>query len=101
MVTRAGGGSVNDAVACRVPFVCVDEPGQAQVREILDACVERKLTRSIPWDRFLKDPVGTARSQWEDESNRLKNHDLTTRLRAIPNQAEKVIVEAVRLLLDR
>lgn len=39
LVTRAGGGTVNDTVACRVPFVCVREPTQSQTEAILKVCL--------------------------------------------------------------
>lgn len=100
MLTRAGGGSVNDTVAGRVPFACVDEPGQAQVRAILHACLESNLTRSISWNTFRDDPVRVALSQWAGESACRENGELATRLRGIPCHGEKSIVEAICLVLD-
>ncbi len=93
MVGRAGGGSVNDAVACRIPFVCVEELGQTQVELILKACEAKKLTRRIRWRRFQREPVQVARSQWEKKSNRLENRQFVMRLREIPSQTEKWLVQ--------
>ena len=47
LVTRAGGGTVNDAIACRTPFVCVPERSQSQVEATLAACARRGLTRMV------------------------------------------------------
>jgi len=57
IVGRAGGGTVNDAVACGTPLVCVDEPGQPQVRAILEACVARGIARALPWGVFSRNPA--------------------------------------------
>ena len=85
MVTRAGGGSVNDAVACRVPFVCVEEPGHAQVMAILDACEARGLTRRIGWSSFSAAAILDA---WRSAHG-------TDVLRAVPNGAERTVAAAI------
>lgn len=38
VITRAGGGIANDAIACRVPFVCFEEKGHRQVEMIREHC---------------------------------------------------------------
>jgi hypothetical protein len=95
MLTRAGGGSVNDAVACRVPFACVEEPGQSQIEEILRACRAAGLTRRIPREEFDADPAGVARRQWEDAALAAENREFARRMEGIPRGAEGAIVEEV------
>ena len=59
IVTRAGGGTVNDALASNTPFVCVEEP-QVQVILIERECLKRGMIPDIPETRlvnFKKDPV--------------------------------------------
>ncbi len=43
VVTRAGGGTVSDAVAHRVPLLLVEEPGMWQVEQIRQACTRSGL----------------------------------------------------------
>ncbi len=57
VITRAGGGIVNDSIACRVPFVCVEEPGHEQVEMIRKTCMEQGLTRTIENKRFTKESI--------------------------------------------
>lgn len=60
VVTRAGGGTVNDAVATRTPFVCVQEPF-VQVELIRRECLRRGLAPDMPEmaiARFRQDPIG-------------------------------------------
>jgi hypothetical protein len=69
IVSRAGGGTVNDALACHVPLVCVEEPGQEQVALILRGLEERRLARRVAWDAFVADPARVCRAQWEQAGN--------------------------------
>jgi hypothetical protein len=96
MVTRAGGGSVNDAVACRVPFVCVREPTQSQVEEILRSCVERGLTRAIEPEDFEQKPREVILQQYKMIA---ENRDIVTEMRDIPCQGEQAVAQAVLALL--
>jgi len=57
IITRAGGGIVNDAIACRVPFVCVEEPGHWQVEMIRQRCEREGLTRTIRINDFRKGDI--------------------------------------------
>jgi hypothetical protein len=60
VVTRAGGGTVNDCLACKVPFVCVEER-QWQVQLIERECKAMGLIpalRETSLDEFRKDPAG-------------------------------------------
>ena len=52
VITRAGGGIVNDAIACRVPLVCVEEPNHLQVEMIRENCEKEGLTRTIRVNNF-------------------------------------------------
>lgn len=65
LITRAGGGSANDSVACRVPLVCVEESSQSQVEAILKACEEKNLTRRIPWQEFEDDPKSAILAEYD------------------------------------
>jgi predicted glycosyltransferase len=59
VVTRAGGGTVNDCLASQTPFVCVEEP-QWQVRLIERECKALGLIPDLPetsWPLFQQDPV--------------------------------------------
>lgn len=56
IVTRAGGGTVNDALAAGVEFVFVEEP-QVQVKLIERACAALGLTAAAaPLEEFRQDP---------------------------------------------
>jgi UDP-N-acetylglucosamine:LPS N-acetylglucosamine transferase len=57
IITRAGGGIANDAIACRVPFVCVEEPGHWQVEMIRKNCEREGLTRTIPIEEFRRGDI--------------------------------------------
>jgi hypothetical protein len=86
LVTRAGGGTVNDAIACRTPCICVHERSQSQVEATLVACVRRGLTRAVDCAALAADPLGAILA----EVNRAgDNRKMTSAMRAIPNRAEK------------
>jgi hypothetical protein len=57
IITRAGGGVANDAIACHVPFVSVEEPGHWQVEMIRKNCEREGLTRTIPIDLFRRGDI--------------------------------------------
>ena len=58
IITRAGGGIVNDAIACRTPFVCVEEPNHLQVEMIRQNCEKVRLTRTIRLGEFRERAIG-------------------------------------------
>jgi hypothetical protein len=58
VITRAGGGIANDAIACRTPFVCVEEPNHLQVEMIRQNCGKERLTRTIRMREFSERPIG-------------------------------------------
>ncbi|MGB9606154.1 MAG: hypothetical protein ACPL88_09810, partial [Bryobacteraceae bacterium] len=67
LCTRAGGGTVNDALAFRVPMVLVEEPGHAQVEAIRESCEQMGLCRSTRWEEFL----ARGRALWEGAGSAL------------------------------
>lgn len=92
LVTRAGGGTVNDAIACRTPFVCVRERSQSQVEATLAACVRRGLTRVVDGIALEADPLRTILA----EAGRVRdNQRMTVTLREIPNHAEKKLAREI------
>ncbi len=59
VITRAGGGTVNDCLASQTSFICVEEP-QWQVRLIERECKALHLIPDLPetsWPIFKEDPV--------------------------------------------
>jgi hypothetical protein len=93
LVTRAGGGSVNDAVACRVPFVCVREPTQSQVEEILRKCEEMELTRAIEPKDFEERPTNVILEHYEMTK---ANDYIKENMREIPCQGEQRIAREIQ-----
>jgi hypothetical protein len=92
VVTRAGGGVVNDAVACRVPLACLPETSHPQVQAILEACLAQGLTRSADPAGFALDPVGTVL----EEAERVEaNRTLSERMHSIPICGEAEVARAV------
>jgi hypothetical protein len=86
LVTRAGGGTVNDAVACRTPFVCVREHSQSQVEATLAACVRRGLTRVVDNTALEADPLRAILAELDRVRD---NRKLVAAMREIPNHEEK------------
>ncbi|MBN1284926.1 MAG: hypothetical protein JXB47_05990 [Anaerolineae bacterium] len=52
ILTRAGGGTVNNAIAFRVPLMLVEEPGMWQVEQIRRACLTRHIAQGVTFDEF-------------------------------------------------
>jgi hypothetical protein len=57
VISRAGGGTVNDAIATRVPVLLVEEPGHWQVEAIRQSAVAMGLARSVPLDHLRRAPA--------------------------------------------
>lgn len=55
-LTRAGGGTVADCLACGVPMVLVEEPGMWQVEQIRLRCQELGFARTVSLDTFRTRP---------------------------------------------
>jgi len=92
LVTRAGGGTVNDAVACRTPFVCVRERSQSQVEATLAACVRRGLTRVVDSAALEADSL---RAILAEVDRARDNRKMAAVMREIPNHAEKALARKV------
>jgi hypothetical protein len=58
VVSRAGGATVNDAIACGVPLLLVPEPGHWQVEAIHQAVIDQGYGLPLPHAEFVNDPVG-------------------------------------------
>jgi hypothetical protein len=93
LVTRAGGGTVNDAVACRVPFVCVEEPTQPQVQAIMNACIARGFTRSIAPGDFEKHPLPVI---LEEFHKTVENESIIAAMSRVPNRGEIELIDKIR-----
>ncbi len=94
MLTRAGGGSVNDAVACRVAFVCVPEPAQPQVEAVLSECLRRGLTPEPLTDACGEHLLDGLIRTWR--ANRELYATCAGRMRRIPRRGERTIAAALR-----
>jgi hypothetical protein len=92
LVTRAGGGTVNDAVACHTPFVCVREPSQSQVEAILATCVQRELTRVVNSAALEANPLRTILAEMDRARD---NRKMVAAMEKIPNRAEKTLVKEI------
>ncbi|MEZ5352718.1 MAG: glycosyltransferase [Bryobacteraceae bacterium] len=57
VVTRAGGGTVSDAIAHRVPLLLVEEAGQWQVEQIRHRAHTLGLARTVSLDFFRRQPL--------------------------------------------
>jgi len=85
MLTRAGGGTVNDALANGVPLVLVEEPGMWQVEQIRQAC----LSMGIAEGATLKDLRESPRACVESADGGLRKLEKQReRILAIPNHGE-------------
>lgn len=56
VLTRAGGGTVNDAIACAVPLVLVEEPGMWQVEQIRQSCLRMGIAEGVSLSEFQRRP---------------------------------------------
>lgn len=79
VVSRAGGATVNDCLACAVPMLLVPEPGHWQVEAIRTAAVDEGFAVPLPYSDFVRDPVGALDSRivplmslWSHMNQRMK-----------------------------
>lgn len=92
MLTRAGGGTVNDALANGVPLVLVEEPGMWQVEQIRQSCLRMSIAEGVTLKDFRESP----RACVESADGRLKNLEKQReRILAIPNYSEMWLVQEV------
>jgi hypothetical protein len=85
VLTRAGGGTVNDALTCGVPLMLVEEPGMWQVEQIRQSCLRMQVAEGVKLDDFKKSPRACVESQ-EGELKKLE--DRRARVLALPNHRE-------------
>jgi hypothetical protein len=93
VITRAGGGIVNDAVACRVPFACVEEPNHLQVEMIRQNCQEEGLTRSIRIGEFRERAIGEIVER--ELGNQAGNTAIREVMQRIRNGMEEAVAERI------
>jgi hypothetical protein len=95
IVTRAGGGTVNDALAARVPFACIEEE-QDQVKQIEEACFECGLIseKGIKLSDFKTEPV-----RYMERFFKNRNVCMDA-IRQIKTGAETKLAERILTLLD-
>jgi hypothetical protein len=96
IITRAGGGIANDAIACRVPFVCVEEPGHWQVEMIRKNCERRRLTRTIPIDQFRRGDIAKLISDQlirheANNTQQASNREIREKMKGIDNGKEDAV----------
>lgn len=85
ILTRAGGGTVNNATAFRVSLVLVEEPGMWQVEQIRHSCLNMEIAESVKLYEFEKH----GRECVESDSGALKElTDQRQKMREIPNHGE-------------
>ena len=85
VLTRAGGGTVNNAIAFRVPLVLVEEPGMWQVEQIRRSCLDMGLAEGVSLNDFMQN----SRQCVEDSNAELKNLQAQQRnMQKIPNHGE-------------
>ncbi len=100
IVSRAGGGTVNDAIACRVPMCCVEEPNHWQVEKIRKNMEDKGLTRTIKLEEFRLDPVAILQRELFEYAE--DNAKIKRAMEKIPNRCEKKIVDGiVKFLFER
>ena len=93
VITRAGGGIVNDAIACRVPFVCVEEPNNFQVEMIRQNCEKEGLTRPIRIGEFRERAIGEIVEK--ELGNQAGNRRIRKAMQRIRNGMEETVAVAI------
>jgi hypothetical protein len=90
----------NDAIACRVPFVCVQEPGHWQVEMIRKNCERAGLTRTIPIDLFRRGDIAKLIEDQlvnheTDSTQGASNREIQERMRDIDNGMEEAVAQQI------
>ena len=93
VITRAGGGIVNDAIACRVPLVCVEEPNHLQVELIRQNCEKERLTRTIRIGDFRDCPIGEIIER--ELGNQAGNRRIRKAMQGIRNGMEEAVAVTI------
>lgn len=93
VLTRAGGGTVNDAVAFRVPLVLVEEQRHWQVEQIRRACAALGVCRAVTLAEFRR----AGRRLVEDPRGELLRMEAArAAMERIPNHAERHVAQMLR-----
>jgi len=92
IVTRAGAGTVNDAIACRIPFVCVEEPEHTQVDSILESCLNRGLTRKLLYKDFLNAPLDNIIKEFNKKD---ENKSIVKKMKKINTGSENAVTQRI------
>lgn len=99
ILTRAGGGTVNRAIALRVPLVLIEEEGMWQVEQIRKSCLNMQL---IEGDIILNKFKGNPREYIETEDGGLKTfHEQKQKMSQIPYHSEISLVTSLLKMLDK
>jgi UDP:flavonoid glycosyltransferase YjiC (YdhE family) len=93
VITRAGGGIVNDAIACRVPLVCVEEPNHLQVEMIRQNCEKEGLTRTIRIGDFRDCAIGEIVEK--ELGNQAGNRRIRKAMQGIRNGMEEAVAATI------
>jgi len=90
VLTRAGGATVNDAIAMRVPMVLVEERNHWQVERIREECLRMGLARAASLEEFSR----RARALVETAQGELIMHAAArASMERIAREAEQWLVE--------
>jgi len=95
VLTRAGGGTVNDGLACGAPMVLVEEPGMWQVEQIRRTCIGMGFARGVSLKEFLERPRACVEST---QGGLLLLEEERRRILDLPHHGE---VPLVRVLLEK
>jgi hypothetical protein len=95
VLTRAGGGTVNDALACGVPLMLVEEPGMWQVEQIRQSCLRMQVAKGVRLEVFKESPRACVESQ-KGELNKLEAQ--RAKVLALPNHREIWLVRELMKL---
>lgn len=93
VITRAGGGIVNDAIACRLPLVCVEEPNHLQVEMIRQNCEKEGLTRTIRIGDFRDCAIGEIIEK--ELGNQAGNRRIRKAMQGIRNGMEEPVAATI------
>ncbi len=85
VLTRAGGGTVNDAIAFRVPLMLIEEPAHWQVEQIRAACQTMGICRTATLEEFR---LGGRRLVETPGGELIRMESERTMMEQIPNHGE-------------
>lgn len=96
VLTRAGGGTVNDALACAVPLILAEEPGMWQVEQIRQSCLRMQIAEGVTLGELRSCPRVHVESQ---DGHLRKMDEQRNKILLIPNHSEIwVVQELLRMI---